>query len=54
MTMIHVGKGGRDPTARIVSLDLLLYDSSVMTFTRLPEEPRGEGRENGEGVADRA
>lgn len=32
MTMIHIEKDGRDQTAHIVSLDLPMYDSSVMTL----------------------
>lgn len=33
MTMIRIEKDGKDQTAHIVSLDLLMYDSFVTTFT---------------------
>lgn len=39
MTMIHIRKDRKDQTAHIVSLDLLMYDSSVMTCT-WPVQPR--------------
>lgn len=39
MTMIHIGKDGKDQTAHIVSLDLLMYDSLVMTRT-WPVQPK--------------
>lgn len=32
MTVIHIEKDGRDQTARIVSLDPPMYDSSVMAL----------------------
>lgn len=51
MTMIHIEKDGKDQTVHIVSLDLLMHDSFVMTFT-WPWRPREKGRVNGEGVAD--
>lgn len=50
MTMIHIERDGKDQTAHIVSLDLLMDDSSVMTST-WPQQPAEKGRVNREGGA---
>ena len=49
MTMIHIEKDGKDQTAHIVSLDLPMDDSSVMTFTW--HSSQGKKAERTEGVA---
>ena len=48
MTMIHIEKDGKDQTAHIVSLDLPMDDSSVMTFTW--HSSQGKKAERTEGV----
>lgn len=46
MTMIHIEEDGKDQTAHIVSLDLGVEDSSVMTFT-WSWQPREKGGVSG-------
>lgn len=47
--MIHIEKDGKDQTAHIMSLDLRMDDSSMMTFTW--RSSQGKKAERTEGVA---